>query len=186
MPAPPTTPTSAADHGRGHEALEGPVRATVALEPSDRTRLGLPPVSGTAIEPAALPPLDEGQWADPEVVAARFVLVRTHYRADDDPAALRVRSSPYVVPRLLGELASSSGGQAGLAQAQDRHAVFVGDVVGLATSERSDNRSVVDLSVRRSTALRGTVSSAQVSFWRVTLVREPASGHWQVAGLELS
>ena len=186
MPAPPSAPTSTADHPHGHEAPEGPVQATVALEPNDRARLGLPALPGTAIDPAALPPLDEDQWADPEVVAARLVRVRTNYRADDDPETLRLPSSPYVVPRFDAELASSSGGQAGLGQLQAQDTVFAGDVVGLVTSERSDNRSVVDLTVRRSTARRGTLVSAQVSFWRVTLVREPASGHWQVAGLELS
>jgi hypothetical protein len=168
------------------EVPEGPGRATVAMPPSDRTRLGLPEVSGTAIDPTAVPPLDEVQWADPEAVAVRFVLVRTNYRACEDPAALRRRSSPYVVPRLGTELAWSSGGQAGLAELRAQGAVFAGDVVGVATTERSESRSVVDLTVRRSTSVGGEPGPARVSFWRLTLVRDAPSGHWQVADLQLS
>ncbi len=134
----------------------------------------------------ALPPLDEAQWADPQAVAVRFVLVRTNYRADEDPAALRARSSPYVVPRLGAELAPSSGGQAGLAELRAQGAVFAGDVVGVTTTERSEGRSVVDLTVRRSTSVGGEPGPARVSFWRLTLVRDAASGHWQVADLQLS
>jgi hypothetical protein len=169
-----------------HEALHGAARATVALPPSDRARLGLPEVSGTAIDLTARPPLDEVQRADPEVVAVRFVLVRTNYRADEDPAELRGRSSPYVVPPLGAELAWSSSGQAGLAELRAQGAVFAGDVVGVATTERSHNRSVVDLTVRRSTSVGGEPGSARVTFWRLTLVRDAASGHWQVADVQLS
>jgi hypothetical protein len=169
-----------------HDAREHPARATVALPPTDRTRLGLPEVSGTAIDPTALPPLDEVQRVDPEVVAVRFVLVRTNYRADEEPAALRARSIPYVVPRLDAELAWSSGGQAGLAELGAQGAVFTGDVVGVATTERSERRSVVDLTVRRSTSVGGEPGPARVSLWRLTLVRDAASGHWQVADVQLS
>jgi hypothetical protein len=184
VPAWPSTATGT-DHIPEQEVPEGPGRATVALPPSDRTRLGLPEVSGTAIDPTALPPLDEVQWADPEVVAVRFVLVRTNYRADQDPMALRAGSSPYVVPRLGAEFAWSSGGQAGLAELRAQGAVFAGDVVGAATTERSHNRSVVDLTVRRSTSVGGEPGSARVSLWRLTLVRDAASGHWQVADVQL-
>jgi hypothetical protein len=134
----------------------------------------------------ALPPLDEVQWADPEVVAVRFALLRTNYRADEEPAALRARLRPYVVPRLDAELAWSSGGQAGLAELRAQGAVFAGDVVGAATTERSERRSVVDLTVRRSTSVGGEPGSARVSLWRLTLVRDAASGHWQVADVQVS
>jgi hypothetical protein len=169
-----------------HEALHSAARATVVLAPRDRTRLGLPEVSGAAIDPRALPPLDEDQSADPEVVAVRFVLVRTNYRADEDGAAQRARLRPYVVRRLGAELAWSSGGQAGVAELRAQGAVFAGDVVGVATTERSERRSVVDLTVRRSTSVGGESGSARVSFWRLTLVRDAPSGHWQVADLQLS
>ena len=186
MPASPSTATSGTDHIPEDDVPEHVERATVALPPRDRTRLGLPEGSGTAIDPTALPPLDDGQWADPEVVAVRFVLVRTNYRADEDPAALRARSIPYVVPRLGAELAWSSGGQAGLAELRAQGAVFAGDVVAVTTTERSHNRSVVDLTVQRSTSVDGEPRPAQVSFWRLTLVRDVASGPWQVADLQLS
>jgi hypothetical protein len=186
VPASPSPTTSGTYHTPEHEAPERPARATIALSPRERTRLGLPEVSGTAIDPTALPPLDEVQWADPEVVAVRFVLLRTNYRADEEPAALRARLRPYVVPRLDAELAWSFGGQAGLAELRAQEAVFAGDVVGVATTDRSHDRSVVDLTVQRSTTVGGKPDGARVSLWRLTLVRDAASGHWQVADLQLS
>jgi hypothetical protein len=182
----PVDDQSETDHTPEHDVPQGPGRATVALPPSDRARLGLPEVSGTAIDPTALPALDEVQWADPEVVAVRFVLVRSNYRADEEPAALRARSSPYVAPRLDAELAWSSGGQAGLAELRAQNAVFAGDVVGIATTERSHDRSVVDLTVRHSTTVGGVPDGARVSLWRLTLVRDTSSGHWLVADVQVS
>ncbi len=174
------------DYTPEHEAQHSAARATVVLGPRHRTRLGLPEVSGTAIDPTALPPLDEGQWADPEVVAVRFVLLRTNYRADENPTTLPSHTSPYVVPRLDAELASSSGGQAGLAHLRAQDAVFAGHVVGVATAERSESRSVVELTVQRSTTVGGEPDAGRVNFWRLTLVRDAPSGHWQVADLQLS
>lgn len=165
----------------GEESLEGPARATVALEAGERARLGLPP-AGTSIDADQLAPLDEGKWADPEAVAGRFALVRTNYEAAKDPAALRARAALYVVPRLRDDLASSSGGSVGLAGLRDQGVIFVGDVVGLVTSERSDVRAVVDLTVRR---MQGP-GPGLIEFWRLTLVRDFASGHWLVADLAVS
>lgn len=89
---------------------------------------------------------------------------------------------PYVVPRLQDDLVSSSGGSAGLTELRDQGVVFTGDVVGLVSSERSDGRAVVDLTVRRGQGL----DHGRVEFWRLTLVREHGSGYWLVADLELS
>lgn len=181
----PTTPTSwpnAPEHQ--DDELLGPARAAAALDPQARAHLGLPP-GGTGIDPLALPPLDDAQWADPEVVAARFALVRTNYDAGDDPAELWARTFPYAVPRFGQDLASSSGGAAGLADLRSQGVLFIGDVVGLITTERSADRSVVDLTVRRTLIGDEDLQPGRVEFWRLTLVRE-AAGHWMVADLELS
>jgi hypothetical protein len=184
-PTPPLTSSTSTTVGdeqeHGDEPLRGPARATLALQAAERARLGLPP-AGTSIDADHLARLTDGQWADPEVVAGRFALVRTNYEAAEDVSALEARSAPYVVPRLRDDLVSSSGGSAGLTDLRDQGVVFTGDVVGLVTSERSDDRALVDLTVRRGQGFY----PGRVEFWRLTLVREPGPGHWLVADLELS
>ncbi len=179
-----TSSSTVAMHEHEEQSLAGPARATTPLGREARHRLGLP-ADGAALNADRLPPLDEAQWADPEAVAARFALVRTNFPADEDPAQLRARSSPYVADLFQEDLASSSGGGAGLADLRAQGVVFVG-VVGLVTTERSANRSVVDLTVQRSTLGREVPQPGRVEFWRLTLVRDVTSGHWLVAGLELS
>lgn len=181
-PIPPSTSTTIRhEQEHGEERLQGPARATVALDDKKRARLGIPPAAST-IEAGQLRSLDEGQWTDPEAVAGRFALVRTNYEAKEDPETLWARSVPYVVARLRDDLASSSAGSAGLADLRDQGIVLAGDVVGLVTSERSVDRAVVDLTVRR----RQGLDPGRVEFWRLTLVREPGTGHWLVADLKLS
>jgi hypothetical protein len=178
---------TAAVHGHQHEdePLQGPARATEALDQEERARLRLPP-AGATVDPGRLPPLEEAERADPEAVAARFAVIRTNYAVDEDPAALRARSSPYVIPRFEEELGSSSAGAAHLVELRAQNVVFVGDVVGLVTSERAGDRSIIDLTVRR-TAVGGDVPQpGRVEFWRLILVRDAHSGHWLVAGLKLS
>ncbi len=119
-------------------------------------------------------------------MAARFALIRTNYAVDEDPAALRARSSPYVVPRLGEDLGSSSAGAAHLAELRAQNVVFVGDIVGLVTSERSRDRSIVALTVQRSTVGGDVRQPGVVEFWRLFLVRDAHTGHWLVADLELS
>jgi hypothetical protein len=119
-------------------------------------------------------------------VAARFALIRTNYAVDEDPAALGARSSPYVVPRFEEDLGSSSAGAAHLAELRAQDVFFVGDIVGLVTSERSANRSIVDLTVQRSTVRRDLPQPGRIEFWRLTLGRDADNGHWLVADLELS
>lgn len=119
-------------------------------------------------------------------MAARFALIRTNYAVDEDPAALRARSSPYVVPHFEEELSSSSAGAAHLAELRAQNVVFVGDIVGLVTSERSRDRSMVALTVERSTVGGDVPQPGVVEFWRLSLVRDADSGHWLVADLKLS
>ncbi len=120
------------------------------------------------------------------MVAARFALIRTNHATDEDPASLRARSSPYVVPRFEEDLGSSSAGAAHLAELRSQGVVFVGDVVGLVTSERSGDRSIVDLTVQRSTVGGDVPQPGAVEFWRLSLVRDAHTGHWLVADLKLS
>ena len=178
-----TTATSVYPYG--DERVAGPARATVAIEPAERTRLGLP-VPASAVLPDALPPLDKAQWADPEVVAVRFALLRTNYRTTEDPAAVRARSAPYVVPRLQQDLASSSGGEAALAELREQVTALAGDVVGLATSERSQDRALVDLTIQRFVVDDGALDPERVVFWRLTLVRDRLTDHWLVADVQSS
>ncbi len=165
------------------ETAVGPARATLALEPPERSRLGLPATT-SGIHPAELPPLGEAEWADPAVVAARFALIRTNYTAAEDPAVLKARSDPYLVPRLQEDLASSSGGGTVLGELQAKNAVFSGNVLGLVTSERSAERAVVELTARRSVVGDDGLNPERVVFWRVTLVRDAATGHWLVVDLQ--
>ncbi len=176
-----TTPVD--EHRHDDEPLQGAARATEALDPEARAQLGLPP-AGATIDPGRLPALDEAQWVDPEAVAARFVLLRTNYAIDEETAFLRAKSSPYVVPRFEEDLAASSPGAARLAELRSRGVVFVGEVVGLITSERSGDRSIVDLTVRRGTT--GDPGPGRIEFWRLTLVRDARTSHWLVAGLAVS
>ena len=185
LSAAPSSTTITSIHEHEDESVAGPARATFALGPGERARLALP-ATGSAVRSDALPPLDEAQWADPEAVAARFALVRTNYRTTEDLAEMRARSAPYVVPRLQQDLASSSGGEAALAELRAQDTAFAGDVVGLVTSERFQDRALVDLTIQRFLVDDGALDPEQVVFWRLTLVRDRITGHWLVAELQFS
>jgi len=144
------------------------------------------PAATSQVQPNALASLDEAQWADPEVVAARFALLRTNYRIAEGPADIRARSAPYLVPRLQQDLAASSGGEAALAELRNQGRVFAGDVVGLVTSERSQDRALVDLTIQRFLVDDGALDPQRVVFWRLTLVRDRLSGRWLVADVHPS
>ena len=185
LPAIPSSTTTSSIHEHEEEAVAGPAKATFALGPGERDRLGLP-ATGLAVQSDALPPLDEAQWADPEAVAARFALVRTNYRTTEDLVEMRARSAPYVVPRLQQDLASSSGGEAALAELREQGTAFAGDIVGLVTTERSQDRALVDLTIQRLVVDDGLLDPERVVFWRLTLVRDRITGHWLVAELQSS
>ncbi len=184
-PAAPSVTTPTSIHQHGDEPVAGPARATVAIEAGERTRLGLP-ATASQVHPNALAPLNEAQWANPEVVAARFALLRTNYRPTEDPAEVRAQSAPYVVPRLQQDLAASSGGEAALAELRREGTAFAGNVVGLVTSERSQDRALVDLTIQRSMGNDGALDPQQVVFWRLTLVRDRLTGRWLVANVKPS
>ncbi len=151
-------------HGEHEEKpVARPARATVALEPEERARLGLPDTP-SAVGP--LPPLDEEQRADPAAVAAGLALVHSNYRATKDPVVVRARSA--AVRRLQEDLASSSGGEADLAEL------------------RATDCALVDLTIQRFFVNDGALDPERIVFRRVTLVRDRLTGHWQVADLQLS
>ena len=96
------------------------------------------------------------------------------------------RSAPYVVPRLQQDLAASSGGEAALAKLRLRGTVFAGEVVGLVTSERSQDRTLVDLTIQHFLVDNGEFDPQRVVFWRLTLVRDRLTGRWLVADVQPS
>jgi hypothetical protein len=172
-------------HDHGDEHLSGAASATRQLDPARRAALGLPPEGATPL-PAALPPLDAGQWRDPEVVAARYVLVDTNHPAGEDPASVWARKATYASPRFAEDLRSSSSGAASLADLAAQGAVFQGEVIGLATVTRTDTTAVVAASVRRATAVPGSPAlRPRVAFYRLTLVRHD-DGRWLVVGVEVT
>ena len=184
-PAGPSTTTATSIDQYGDKPVAGPARATVAIDAGERTRLGLS-AAASQVQPNALASLDEAQWADPEVVAARFALLRTNYRTAEGPTEIRARSDPYVVPRLQQDLAASSEGEAALAELRLRGTVFAGNVVGLVTSERSQDRALVDLTIQRSLVDDGAFDPQRVVFWRLTLVRDRPTDRWLVADVQPS
>lgn len=117
-------------------------------------------------------------------MAARLALVRTNYRTTEDSGEVRARAAPYVVPRLQQDLASSSDGEAALAELRAQGTAFAGDVVGLVTSERSQDRALVDLTIQRFVVHDSALDPKRVVFWRLTLVRDRLTGHWLVADLQ--
>ncbi len=58
--------------------------------------------------------------------------------------------------------------------------------MGLVTSERSQDRALVDLTIQRSMGNDGALDPQQVVFWRLTLVRDRLTGRWLVANVKPS
>lgn len=178
--APPTSTHSAADDSAGEDGADvaGPLTA------ERRAALGLPP-AGQA--PQEFPPLSAQQWADPEAVAARFVLSITNYTAAEDPQGVNARTAVYASERLRRELATSSSGTAGLEDLRRVQAVFRGEVLAIVTEARSDAGAVVNLTVRVTSSLVAMPSSPpRVAFFRLTLSPEPGGSRWLVVGVERS
>ena len=130
-----------------------------------------------------LPPLSPGAWADPEAVAARFLLVETNHPAAEDPAEFWARKAAYVSARFGEDLRASSSGGSGRAELAAQGAVFQGEVLGLATVSRDDTTAVVDCSVRRATAVSGGAPRTRIAFYRLTLVRHD-DGRWLVVDVQ--
>lgn len=185
-PAPSSSPAAPADLPRRDDAGDtgGDGPGTEGLTAQSRTRLGLPERGQSA---AQLQPLRTEQWADPEAVAVRFVLADSNYATSEDPATVSARRLVYATERLRADLAESSSGAAGRAELQDQGVVSEGEVLGVATTARSDDTAVVTVSVRRSMTANGApFAMPRVGFYRLTLAPDQPSGRWLVARVELS
>lgn len=140
----------------------------------ERARLGLPP-AGTAIDAVHLNPAPRASGLiQTRGSGGPIALVRTNCEAAADPAALPARSVPNVVPRLSAMTwRPRPKALPPWANCATKAVVFASDVVGLVSSERSAERAVVDLILRRGRAYR-----RRVEFRRLALERDPGTGHW--------
>jgi len=125
--------------------------------------------------------LSGAQWADPEAVAARYVLVDTNYSSAEELVALNARRAQYASDRLRAELGASSSAGAGLGQLRASHTAFHGEILGVSTSELTDGTAVVVLTVRTTVSSDGDAAPPpRVGFAEVTMVRDEGSGRWYV------
>lgn len=177
-----TAELSSSEQGEDHDHAQAD--GVRALTPERREALGLP----SAIHPPeVLPALIEVQWGDPEAVAARYVLVDTNLSAADDPSAVNARRAEYAADRLQADLVASSSASAGIDDLRRQGAELHGEILGLTTSERSDDSAAVTLMVRRTVTVDGQLTgAARVGFYRITLVRISSEGRWLVVRVELS
>lgn len=161
-------------------------QATIALSAEQRAALGLPPLN-EPIQPTTLPALTVAQWADPRAVSARLALLQTNYWAHEEPVVLMARWRPYLVPRFAEDLAASPSDGPAPAELLGLNAVSVGEILGLALSERFSDRAVVSLTARRNVVLAGrSIRAPRVVIWVLTLVFDAATNRWLVAGIERS
>jgi hypothetical protein len=169
-PAPPLTSTVAASPA---SAPSPDPPADVALEPPPEA----PPPG-----PGALPALTAAQAADPEAVAARFLVTYATFDAGEDPAAVDARLAEFATPSLAEELQRDSSGSAALEELRARNVAFTGEVVEISTSERSGSRAIVVAVVEHTTVVDGVVDPEfRLVPYTVTLV--PSRLRWLVAGL---
>ncbi|MBW3574588.1 MAG: hypothetical protein KY450_06935, partial [Actinobacteria bacterium] len=147
--------------------------ADVALEPPPEA----PPPG-----PGALPALTAAQAADPEAVAARFLVTYATFHAGEDPAAADARLAELATPSLAEELQRDSSASAALEDLRARNVAFAGQVVEISTSERSGSRATVVAVVEHTTVVDGVVDpDFRLVPYTVTLV--PSGPGWLVAGL---
>ncbi|HEV2071877.1 MAG TPA: hypothetical protein VGR26_19005 [Acidimicrobiales bacterium] len=170
-----------------------PLTSSVITSPSPATTLPaypqaeLPPA---ALEPApdtlpprldSLPALSPAQVADPEAVAARFLVTYATFDAGEDPAAHHARLAQFTTPALADELRRNSSASAALQELRARNVEFGGQVVEIAVSERSHSRATVAAVVEHTTAVDGVVDPEfRLVPYTVTLVVSERG--WVVAG----
>lgn len=145
---------------------------SAALEPAPDT---LPP------GPDSLPALSRAQVADPEAVAARFLVTYATFDAGEDPAAHHARLVEFTTPALADELRRNSSASAALEDLRARNVEFAGQVVEIGVSERSQSRATVAAVVEHTTAVDGVVDPEfRLVPYTVTLVVSERG--WVVAG----
>ena len=143
-----------------------------ALEPPPDT---LPPSSDS------LPALSPAQAADPEAVAARFLVTYATFAAVEEPAAHHAPLAEFTTPALADELRRNSSASAALDDLRARNVEFAGQVVEIAVSERSQSGTVVSAVVEHTIAVDGVVDPEfRLTPYTVTLV--PSERGWVVAG----
>jgi hypothetical protein len=147
--------------------------AAVALEPPPEA----PPPG-----PGALPALTTAQAADPEAVAARFLVTYASFDAGEDPAAVDARLAELATPSLAEELQRDSSASAALEDLWARNVAFAGEVVEISTSERSRSRAIVVAVVEHTTVVDGVVDP-EFRLLPYTLTLVPFGPRWLVAGL---
>jgi hypothetical protein len=141
-----------------------------------------PPPDTLPAGPNSLPALTSAQSADPEAVAARFLVTYATFDAREDPAAHHARLLQFTTPALADELRRNSSASAALEDLRARNVEFAGQVVEIAVSERSQSRTTVAAVVEHSTAVDGVVDPEfRLVPYTVTLVASERG--WVVAGL---
>lgn len=181
----PTTTTPSASSPHLHdETPAGLAAATLPLDERRQSELGLAPPG--PVDASALPGLTADQWADPEVVAARFLLVQTNGAAGEDPATIAGRRDPYTSPHLARELELAGAGAASRGQLSETSTVFHGEVVGLATGERSSTTATVAATVRRWHTSTEPATPARISFYVLRLVFDAPANRWLVVDLQIT
>lgn len=141
-----------------------------------------PPAGGPPPDASTLAPLTPGAQADPEAVAERFLLTYANFDPSADARGLEARLGELTTPALAEELRRDSSASAALDDLRRRNVAFVGQVVDISVSERSDTRAVVVAVVEHTTVVDDV---AQPDFRLVpyTLTLMPAGSGWVVAGL---
>ncbi len=141
-----------------------------------------PPADDPPPDASALAPLTPAAQADPEVVAERFLVTYASFDPSEDPPGLEARLGDLTTPALAEELRRHSSASAALDDLRRRDVAFVGQVVDISVSERSDTRAVVVAVVEHTTVVDDV---AQPDFRLVpyTLTLVPLGSGWVVAGL---
>ncbi len=131
--------------------------------------------------PGTLPALTPAEAADPEAVAARFLVTYAAFDADEDPAAHKARLADFTTPALADELSRNSSASAALEDLRARNVGFAGEVVEINVSERSESRTIVAAVVEHTTAVGG-VADPDFDLVPYTLTLVPSGSTWLVAG----
>ncbi|MGI8709700.1 MAG: hypothetical protein ACR2LA_01710 [Acidimicrobiales bacterium] len=115
-------------------------------------------------------------------MAERFLVTYANFDPSADPRGLEARLGELTTPALAEELRRDSSASAALDDLRRRNVAFVGQVVDISVSERSDTRAVVVAVVEHTTVVDDV---AQPDFRLVpyTLTLMPAGSGWVVAGL---
>ena len=170
----------------GPSEYDGETPATAGgkrLGPERRAALGLPLAQAP---PGSLPPLSEAQWADPEAVAARFVVVDTTYAATEHPETVNARRNIYVTASVAARLSASSSGEARLEHLRRQGAVFFGEILRVEREAAPPGAAAITVAVRQSLLVGGVAQGApRIGFYHLSLVGGPG-GYWAVADVERS